>query len=575
MGRMGSHGGMVPAGVAAAVLLLAPKPLRAQLAAPDSARMARAVQGAQRDFEWHRRFNLPWTAGGSGNSCDERVGRFCYWHGTGPDTAPPEPTTISKARDHLIAQLDTAARRLPGDGWIAGQRVRYLLESGRGDSALAAARACAADGWWCDALQGLVLQDAGRYAAAESTYDRALGEMPDSTRCAWSDLSTLLEGRAADRYRALACDQRAAINARLWWLAQPFYSMGANDRRTEHFARLTVVRIARESAWPVAWTWDTDERDLIVRYGWPRWFERVRPMIQADPNFSVMGHDPQPSFAFLPNARLIDSAYYAVSGDWNPNADRAQSRYAPAYTASIAPVPMLLSRFLRGDSAIVVAAYDAAGDTLLTRHPFSAALVIAPDERQKFTTVTAAAPASGALIVAAPRLPAIASVELLDTEYRAAGRTRESLQPLPRGPGLRVSDVLLFRPDRHAPMPATIAEAARTAVASVADTATSLGIYWETYGILDNAGPVEVSLTIERTGMGWWQRARRLFRTGASNAPIALRWKDAARAEQSAMRRAVGVDLSRLGSGTYALRLTVADSAGGKAETERTLDIRR
>lgn len=575
MGRPGSRRPATPWSLLAAALLLCPAPSRAQLAPRDSSRVARAARDAQRDFEWHRRSNLQWTSGGSGGTCDARIGRFCYWHGTTPDSAPPEAVTITRARDRLLAQLDTATQRLPGDGWIAGQRVRYFLEAGRRDSALAATRACAADAWWCEALRGLVLHVDGRYAAAESTYDRALAEMPDSTRCAWTDLSVLLDGRAADRYRALSCDERGALDARLWWLAQPFYSLGANDLRTEHFARLTIVRIARESVWPVAASWDTDEHDLIVRYGWPRWFERVRPVLDADPNYSVMGHDPQPSFAFFPDGRLIDSVYQAVPGDWDLTAYRAQTRYAPAYTASVPRVPVLLSRFERGDSAVIVAAYDASDDTLLVRHPFDAALVVTPDERQYFTSRQAAAPRTGALIANVPRLAAIASVELLDTAQRAAGRTREAVAPLPTGPELRLSDVLLFRPDPTAPMPQTLAEAARTALVSVADTTRALGLYWEVYGRINAGEPVNVSLTIERTGMGWWQRARQWLRVGGGSAPIALRWHDAARAGQPAMRRAVSVDLSRLDGGTYALRLEVETSSGRKAETGRTLDIRR
>ncbi len=576
MGRVRGRLAAAPRGLLATALLLCPTPSPAQLAPRDSARVARTARDAQRDFEWRRRSNLRWVSGEPGGTCDVHVGRFCYWHGSGPDTAPSEPPTIARDRDRLLAQLDTAARQLPGDGWIAGQRVRYFLEAGRRDSALAAASACGAEAWWCDALQGLVLHEAGRYAAAESTYDRTLAEMPDSTRCAWTDLSLLLEGRAAARYRAVRCDERAALDARLWWLAQPFYSIGANDRRTEHFARLTIVRIAGESVWPVAPSWDTDERDLIVRYGWPRWFERVRPALDADPNYSVMGHDPQPSFAFFPSGRLIDSVYDAVPADWDPNADRAPSRYAPAYTASIAPVPVLLSRFLRGDSAVVVAAYDASRDTLIGRRPLDAALVVAPDERQRFIADSARAPPSGALLVIAPRLPAIASLELLDTVHHAAGRARQAVTPLPAGPGLRLSDVLLFRPDAKAPMPTTLAQAARTALVSVGDTARSVGLYWEVYGFLYTGAPLEISLTIERTGMGWWQRARRLLRLGGGgNAPIALRWRDAPRADQSAMQRAVSVDLSRLDEGTYTLRLEVAEPGGKTAESERTLAIRR
>ncbi len=558
--------------VPAAVLLLAP--LRARAQAPDdSARTDRAMRGAQRDFEWHRRMNLPWTSGGSGGACDARIGRFCYWHGTTPDTAPPEPATIVRARDRLIARLDSAAARLPGDGWMAGQRVRYLLEAGRTDDALAAARACRAAAWWCDALQGLVLHVTSRFAAAESTYDRALAEMPASTRCRWTDLSTLLDGAAAGRYRHLGCAERAPFDARLWWLARPFYSLGANDRRTEHFARRTIVAIARRSVWPVVGSWGDDVRDLIVRYGWPRWYERVRPDISADPNFSVMGHDPQPSFAFFPNGRLLDSAYDARPSDWNLLADRAPSRYAPAYLQTVEPLSVLLSRFRRGDSMVVVAAYDAAGDSILGGHRVRAGLVVMPDERQAFTVTMADAPAAGALVVTAPRLPALASVELLDRPDRAGARERQAVAPIAGGPGLTLSDLLLFRPG--AELPATLEQAAASAIPAVGDPARPLGLYWELYGTGDTPMAVDVSLTVERTEAGWWDRVRRVLHLVGRRAPIALRWHDAVRFAHGAAPRAVSVDLSRLDGGRYDLRLEVSAPGMRAAVDQRTLNVRR
>jgi hypothetical protein len=549
-----------------------PHPLRAQQSA-DSTRLARSMHDAQRDFEWHRRMNLPWTGGGSGGSCDAHIGRFCYWHGTTPDTAPPEPATIARARDRLIARLDSAAARLPGDGWIAGQRVRYLLEARRADDALRAAQACRAADWWCDALQGLVLHVTSRFAAAESTYDRALAEMPDSTRCAWTDLSTLLDGPAAARYRHAGCAERAAFDARLWWLAQPFYSLGANDRRTAHFARRTIVRIARQSVWPVVGSWGDDVRDLIVRYGWPRWFDRVRPEISADPNFSVMGHDPQPSFAFFPNGRLLDSVYDARPSDWDLQADRAPTRYAPAYLQTVEPVAVLLSRFQRGDSVVVVAAYDASRDSVLGRHAVRAALVVMPDERQAFMDTVANAPAAGGLAVTAPRLPALASVELLDRTDRAGARARLAIAPPVAGPGLALSDILFFRPGPA--LPRGLAQAVAGAIPAPEGPQLPLGLYWELYDSLRMPTTVDVSLTVERTGASWWDRARGFLHLGRPAAPIALRWKDAVRFVGGVASRAVSVDLSRLDAGRYVLRLEVSPPGGPPAVARRTLELRR
>src|SRR5437016_4945882 len=114
---------------------------------PDSQHILRSARAAQADFESIRRHNLPKEPGHGGADCDVQIGRFCYWYDDAaePQRPPPlESEAITRARDRLLATLDTAALALPGDEWLAGQRVRYLLQSGRSVDALLAARACRA-----------------------------------------------------------------------------------------------------------------------------------------------------------------------------------------------------------------------------------------------------------------------------------------------------------------------------------------------------------------------------------------------------------------------------------------------
>ena len=118
---------------------------------PDSQHILRSARAAQAAFESIRRHNLPQEPGHGGSDCDERIGRFCYWYDGDDETLRPPPLesgTITRARDRLLATLDSAALALPGAEWIAGQRVRYLLQSGRPAEALAAARTCRAAPWW-------------------------------------------------------------------------------------------------------------------------------------------------------------------------------------------------------------------------------------------------------------------------------------------------------------------------------------------------------------------------------------------------------------------------------------------
>ncbi len=239
----------------------------------DSQAIVRHARHAQAEFEQTRRWYLPHEY--ASGRCDERIGRFCYWHGDGSDEhPPPEPKPIGLARSRLVGVLDSAARLLPGDGWIAGQLVRYLVEDGRAQDALAAARACRATSWWCAALAGFALHAARDFAAADSAYRVALDSMAADERCRWTDVSVLLDGELARRYRSLGCADREVLAARLWWLAQPLLSVAGNDRRTEHFARITMTRLMRDArtAYGIAWSWDLDE--LTLRYAWPAWWAR-------------------------------------------------------------------------------------------------------------------------------------------------------------------------------------------------------------------------------------------------------------------------------------------------------------
>ena len=123
----------------------------------DSASMLNRARADQAAFERTRRAHLRAVFGGSSDHCDERIGDHCFTYGDPNDvwTPPPEPDEMRAARDSLIAVLSVAARLMPANHWLAGQRVRYLVEAQAGSSARAAAADCRPGGaWWCEALAG-------------------------------------------------------------------------------------------------------------------------------------------------------------------------------------------------------------------------------------------------------------------------------------------------------------------------------------------------------------------------------------------------------------------------------------
>src|SRR5574342_1191501 len=182
----------------------------------DSVPLLSRARRAQADFERTRLFLLPPGFGHSGERCDARIGRFCYWTDGGDSHVPPEPTPIGAARTRLLAVLDSAAQAAPGDGWVVGQRVRYLIEAGRTLDAAIAAQDCRADSWWCAALEGLAWHAAGDADAAERLFRSALELMSADEHCCWTDLSDLLGEPLRRRYRALSCDERSGFENRVW-----------------------------------------------------------------------------------------------------------------------------------------------------------------------------------------------------------------------------------------------------------------------------------------------------------------------------------------------------------------------
>src|SRR5262249_51642470 len=154
-----------------------------------------------------RRIHLPTDFDPGGYRCDEGVGRYCYWYEPFDDSVPQESKAVVRARERLLRDLAAAGERLPGDGWIVGQLVRYLVEQGPVDSAIMMAQRCQAARWWCAALEGFSRHMAHDYEGADDAFGRALREMPEAERCTWTDL-TLLLGDNDRRYRTLPCAER-------------------------------------------------------------------------------------------------------------------------------------------------------------------------------------------------------------------------------------------------------------------------------------------------------------------------------------------------------------------------------
>jgi len=503
--------------------------------AADSAGTEDDLRAAQRRFERRRRRRLPRTLSGA-DSCDRPLGRFCHWFEHPSPEPRPEPPAVAAERRELLDRLADGARRLPGSAWIAGQRVRYQIEAGRPDSALAAARACRAGGGWCRALAGWALHAAGREAEAERAFDRWLEALPAGERCEATDLSDLLEGDLRGRFRDLSCPdpRRDAFVRRFWWLADPLRLVEGNERRAEDLSRRTQDRILSSSASTFLASWGPDLSELLLRYGAPTWWER-RP---ADPlrpgsRATVVGHDAGHARSFLPRRDVWMSSGSLETDVWDLSDDEPPTSYATAYADTFLALPHRTAIFRRGDSVLVAAPY-AFPDSGTA--PVEALLELGPGpEIEPARRVRYGAPRAGTLTLRAPARPALLSIELLDRSERAAARARYGLDPglpdrgIPAISGLLAGPLRRGRPPTSGSAPGggvsspedrAVAAARRLRLSGPAARAApsvaagdSVGLYWELYGLPPGRAAYEVQVALgDRDGhrnvrLVWWEEA--------------------------------------------------------------------
>jgi hypothetical protein len=533
---------------------------------PDSAALVSQARRAQAEFERVRMFLLPPGVASSGGRCDARIGRFCYWSGGGSAELPREPARIGRERARLLAVLDGVALALPGDGWVAGQRVRYLLEAGHAGAATDAARACRATAWWCAALQGLAEHEAGDYGSAERSFDAALSEMPDDEQCRWTDLSDLLEEPLRGRYRRLACGERRGLEARVWWLAQPLWSSRGNDRRTEHYARVTMARLLQHARSPYG-LWGDDERELIVRYGWPAAWERDDGGGTREPVY--IGHEPEPSFHFLPDARGFDDPALGDEPGLLDSKD-ALERYAPPYAARFLRLEPAFATFRRGDSTLVVATWDVSGDTAFQGSGREAALVLAREPGSlPVVERRAAARLEGALVAQAPWAPTLLSLELREPERRVAARGRAPAL-VPAAGVVALSGILLFEPGDS--LPADLPAALERVHAGGVRLGQRIGLYWEGYGLAAEADlSTAVTVTPERSS--WLRRFAAAVGLARRRGRVRVEWRETAQPTRGRTARALVLDLKGLDAGRYRIDVTVTSRGGAPAVATRRLDV--
>jgi hypothetical protein len=506
--------------------------------------------------------------------CDVTIGRYCYWRGDDEDDdpAPPEERSIRERRGQLINLLDSTSRQIPGDAWLAGQLIRYLVEAGDRDNALQAARTrCGASTSWCHALLGFAAHSFEQYELADSAYARALVAMTDAERCRWVDISDLLDGELGKLFDKLDCTKRGALARRATTLGAPLFLVSTTDLLTEYFARVTRAQMAERAATPDGESWGGDARELVTRYGWPTWYSRVEPSVGSLQRASITGHDNGRPYYFFPTLSAIEHPGETNPRVWRLDDPRAPMGYSPSFAKRIHDAPSQIARFRHGDTLVAIAAWDVSKDTSLARRDLDVALILTNDARPERQPPSRRRD-EGGLIASIVADSGLISLELLDRQSKHAGRARVGFSS-PGADRLRLSDLLVFRPwqsDTKRTLDSALAEhAMRTDAVRRGD---SVAVFWEAYGL--RREPVHFTLSVEQIGVSWMRKAAEAIRIADRTTGVRVQWQEVPTIVDGIAARDVRIDLSRLRQGHYRMQLTLQVPGEPTATSTRSIDVR-
>jgi hypothetical protein len=512
---------------------------------------------------------------------DERIGRFCLsFNDDEEDWKPPvEDEEISRARGRLIERLDSAARVAPGDVWVSGQRVRYLVEARRFDEAREAARECRAAAWWCSALVGYADHYAGDPGAADSAFSAMLPAMPPDERRQWTDLSLILDDCTARVYRRLKGPDRTRFEERFWALADPFFARPGNDLRSEHFARNLMDALQDRAKSTENLSWGSDLREILVRYGAPTGWERVRPRLGSSDPPSLVSHYSDSEQRLLPPCQALTTDDPTASA-WDVKELKPQAGYSLPLADSIArwiyPLDHQLAVFRRGDSAVVVAAYSIPQDSVPAGTRIRAALALLPSGSASPTV--ALLPDAGlvaALSADALPGPMLVSVELLSDSARTAARARSGISVAPLVQGrLAVSDLLLVHASQ--PLPESLGAAIADARGSTrVQPGEELAVYWEIYGVAgDQPDLLTLSLRLLDRRKGVARRLAERVGIVPARDPIRMKWQEPVSAGPSTPRSLAIRIPPDLAPGSYTLELTAETLGQAPQVAVREVEVR-
>ena len=526
--------------------------------------------------------------------------------------------TIRAARRALISGLGTAARQYPEEPAFVGQWVRHLVEADQRDSARRVADRCAAQRWWCDALQAWTRYHTGDAVDAEQWFAAARAAMPLAVRCLWDDARELLPD-LDDAPPAMPCAEVLAFAERLFWLADPLWMDETNERRLQHDVRTMDLTLAmhlpldEHARWSDEFRGDAVAR-MVLRYGWPtlrrwggvredeahdNWMIRTRSTAQRP----YTTHEyTRGRVHLMPSWFAMERPFQAQASDWtlSPPADDPDAWWWPHEHMALArPLTPLVDGqvgFLRrADSAVLFVAHDHPAGAARAPATVAHVLSASPAHRQVVSQRDGRPDSVLTFTGAVLGTPALLGVELRESD--AAGRdwrTRFGIAPpaplstLARDTavGVALSDLFVLRatPDSLARVaPDSLLAHQLLGTLSIAQPAhPAITVLWERYDVRPRQS-VALVLTLERvdTRSGWARLADAVRLRRSARTFVQIRWTERADAMATALfeapvrtfRHAVQVNVEPLQEGVYDLSVEVQDGGVMQARSARRVRL--
>ena len=525
---------------------------------------------------------------------DERVDRD-------GSLAPAFRGHVQTSRDRLLASLAALDERKPGDAWITGQRVRFLVDQGSAKAAVDVARRCSAERVWCAQLLGFALHAAGDYRSADSAFDAASAAMSPKDRCKWISAELLLDKDGRSAYGHMNCDERIAANTRIWWMSRPLFSDSTEDRRSEDYARKVLIQLHSALPWDERYDWrkqfgGESVSEMMVRYGWPA-FSAYAGDYEEESHASWMYfHDstrtatseyPQDRVHLIPQWNAISDPFRASADAWQLNMPQLSNNDEPAaqwwpnehYAPGRGAIAQLREQtvMLRRDDDLVLATASELrfGGRAINTDTAAAVLIrtTSPDDIERLQRHAVRNATSLVLTARIPASPAVVGTEVLSPRGQLSVRTRFGVTPPTPLSGLKpgetaISDPVLISPPESSTGPDV---ALGQMLGSTVVRTHKIGVYWETYGYAAGDS-VDIAVIISRH-----EPLSKLRRLGMKlrvahdvNGSVAVRWTEPQAGHDSwtipsrvpIQARAVGLDLSRLEPGHYTVQV-LAGRAGG------------